>query len=99
MSLPVGVRKSIPKALVLVLALTIWGRTAADLAIEFWTEPSASQGLIIAPLAAGLVWMNRRNTFALPDVPNPRGHLLVATAALILLAGKFGADFFLQRAS
>ena len=43
--------------------------------------------------------MNRRNTFALPAVPNPRGHLLVATAALIFLAGKFGADFFLQRAS
>jgi exosortase len=92
-------RQYVPRVLLFVLVCAIWGRIGADLACEWWTEASASQGLVIVPLAAALVWLNRRELLRIPAAPSHYGHLVVATAALIFLIGKFGADLFLQRVS
>jgi exosortase len=99
MPLLAGVRKYAPRVLLFVLIFGIWARPAADLAREWWTEASASQGLVIAPLAAALLWLNRREMLRIPAAPSHYGHLLVAAAGFIFLAGKFGADLFLERVS
>ena len=85
--------------LLAALICAIWGRVAVNLAVECWTEPSASQGLVIACLALWCAWANRKATLGFAAASNPRAVCVIAFASVILLAGKLSAEFFLQRLS
>jgi exosortase len=86
-------------SLITALTVALYAATLADLANDWWTDPSLSQGLLIPPLAIWIAWMRRDLTLAHPVMPGNRGLLMVAGACLIFLFGRFGAEFFLSRIS
>ena len=86
-------------SVLVVLIAGLYSRVLADLANDWWTEPSLSQGLLIPPLALYLAWSRRQLVFADPAVPDNRGLCLVASACILYLLGKLGAEFFLPRIS
>ena len=58
-----------------VLALTGFLYTAVlvDLAHDWWTDPSASYGVLIPPLVILIAWMRRKETLAHPAREDSRG--------------------------
>ncbi len=84
---------------ILSLAVALYATTLVDLANDWWTDPSLSQGLLIPPLAIWIAWMRRDLTLAHPVKPANRGLLMIAGACLLFLLGRFGAEFFLARTS
>src|SRR5437867_7197761 len=86
---------SILVALVAVLYTTV----LMDLAHDWWTEPSFSQGLLIPPLALYVAWTRRSLTLSQPVAPDNRGLWLIGLACLVFLLGKVSAEFFLPRMS
>lgn len=69
------------------------------LLLECWTDPAASQGLLIPPLAAYLTYIRWRLVAAHTPKVETAGILGVAAGALLLVLGKLGAEFFLTRIS
>lgn len=88
----------LPALLALTLSL-VFGATLADMAHEWWTEPAASQGLILPPLAIYLAWLNQRAWHAAPAQTDRSGLALTAAGCLCFLAGNLAAEFFLMRIS
>src|SRR6476659_8853456 len=66
----------------------LYGQVLVDLAGDWWTEPSFSQGLLIPPLALYLAWTRRSLTFAQPLRPDNRGLWLIGFSCLLFLLGK-----------
>ncbi len=77
----------------------LYARVVADLAVDWWTIPSQSQGLLIPPLALFIAWDRRPITFSVPAVPDNRGLLAIAGACAMFLIGKLGAEYFFMRIS
>jgi exosortase len=71
----------------------------ADLANDWWTDPTLSQGLLIPPLALYIAWLRRHITFSHPSASEWRGLLLTGGACLLFILGKLAAEFFLSRIS
>ena len=86
-------------AVLLALMLALYAAVLADLANDWWTDPTLSQGLLIPPLALYIAWLRRDITFSHPLAPESRGILLTAGACLIFVLGKLAAEFFLCRIS
>jgi len=86
-------------AVLLALIAVLYAWVLADMAADWWTEPSLSQGLLIPPLTLYIVWTRRHLTFAQPAATDNRGLWLVACACLLYMLGKLGAEFFLPRIS
>lgn len=86
-------------AVLVSLIAILYGQVLADLAGDWWREPSLSQGLLIPPLALYIAWTRRHLTFAQPVAADNRGLWLVACACLLYILGKLGAEFFLPRIS
>jgi exosortase len=86
-------------AILLALITVLYSRVMADMAVDWWTEASLSQGLLIPPLALYVAWTRRNLTFAQPARAENRGLWLVLCACLLYLLGKLGAEFFLPRIS
>jgi exosortase len=86
-------------AFLVALITVLYGQVLADLARDWWTEPSLSHGLLIPPLALYIAWIYRNQTFAQKAAPDNRGLWLVGTACLLYVLGKLGAEFFLPRMS
>jgi hypothetical protein len=59
--------------LVVGLILTLYSRVFAELARDWWTDPNASHGLLVPPLAAYIAWKRRRLTLAAPAELDLRG--------------------------
>jgi exosortase len=85
--------------IVAALILVLYGHVLADLANDWWTDPSLSQGLLIPPLALYIAWTRRDLTLAQPAGADNRGLWLIACACLFYILGKLGAEFFLPRLS
>src|SRR5215831_13152924 len=81
------------------IVLFIHGRVVADLAVDWWTIPSQSQGLLIPPLALYIAWERRHTTWDVPISPDSRGLIGVGAACILFLLGKMGAEFFFMRTS
>ena len=81
------------------IVIYVYGRVAVELAVDWWTIPSQSQGLLIPPLALYIAWERRNITLAVPAVPSNSGLFAVACACGMFLIGKLGAEFFLMRLS
>jgi len=86
-------------AILVFLIAGLYGQVLVDLANDWWTDPSLSQGLLIPPLALYVAWTRRHLIFAAQAAPDDRGLWLVACACLLYLLGKLGAEFFLPRVS
>ncbi len=86
-------------ALVAALVIALYFRILPDLAMDWWTDPGSSHGMLIPPLALYIAWMARHRTLAEPAVPDVRGLGLTLVSCVMLLVGILGAEFFLTRAS
>jgi exosortase len=85
--------------LLVVLTAVLYSQVLTDLAHDWWTEASLSQGLLIPPLAFYVAWTRRHLTLAEPVSADDRGLWLVACACLMYILGKLAAEFFLPRMS
>jgi exosortase len=81
------------------LLAVLYVRVLVDMANDWWTEPSLSQGMLIPPLALYIAWARRELTLAQPAVPQNRGLWLIALSCMVFLLGKLSAEFFLPRIS
>lgn len=81
------------------LIAVLYGQVLADMAEDWWTDPSLSQGLLIPPLALYIAWTRRSMILSRPAVAENRGLWLVAGACCLYILGKLGAEFFLPRMS
>jgi exosortase len=70
-----------------------------DMAHEWWTDPTWSQGMLLPPLALYIAWEHRRQTLSQPAVTDRRGLVLTALACTMFVAGKLASEFFLMRFS
>ena len=70
-----------------------------DLAAEWWTQPEASHGLLIPPIALYIAYMRREQTLRIPAEPDVRGLWLLAFGCLVFLLGSLASEFFLARIS
>jgi exosortase len=84
---------------VVVLASVLFAAVLADMAHDWWTEPSLSQGMLLPPLACYFAWIHRHRTFSYAPTADYRGILLTASACLMFLLGKLASEFFLMRFS
>jgi exosortase len=82
-----------------VLVIALYAEVLRDLALEWWTQPDASYGMLIPPLALYIAYLKRGGTLAVPAEPDSRGLVLIATGCLAFLTGKLAAEFFLTRIS
>ncbi len=93
-------RGGLAKIVILASLLAyLYGRIAADMAYDWWNDPTASQGLVIPPLAIFVAWLVRREILSRPPVPNAWGYIVTGLGCVLLLLGKYAAEFFLQRIS
>jgi exosortase len=81
------------------LIAVLYGQVLADMAEDWWTDPSLSQGLLIPPLALYIAWIRRPMILAQPAVADNRGLWMVACSCCLYMLGKLGAEFFLPRMS
>src|SRR5215475_14534342 len=86
-------------AVTTVFVLILFGAVLADMARDWWNEPSLSQGMLLPPLALYIAWLHRRKTLSIPAILDTRGLLLITAACLIFLLGKLATEFFLMRFS
>jgi exosortase len=84
-------------AFVLTLVGLLYADVIKDLAIDWWTDPGLSQGMLLPPLAMYVAWLRRWRTLSSPAVTDDRGLAVVGLSSVVFLAGKFGAEFFLLR--
>jgi exosortase len=66
---------------------------------DWWTDPSASHGLVVLPFALGIAWVGRARTLAEPAEPGWWGLSGVLAGCVLLLLAKLGAEAFLMRCS
>ena len=86
-------------AILTALVSILYGQVWIDLAKDWWTEPSLSQGLLIPPLALYIAWTRRNLTLGQGAAEDNGGLWLIACACLLYILGKLGAEFFLPRLS
>ena len=84
---------------VAALIAVLYFQIAIDLVDDWWTQPNLSQGLLIVPLALGIVWVRRGLTLRYPAAPDARGLMLTAFSCLVYVLGTAAAEFFLCRIS
>src|ERR1035437_4507710 len=83
----------------IALIIALYGAVLADLANDWWTDPTLSQGLLIPPLALYIAWLRRHITISHPAAPEWRGLLLTGGACMLFVLGKLAVEFFLSRIS
>jgi exosortase len=81
------------------IGILLYYQVIIDLAVDWWTIPSQSQGLLIPPLALFIAWERRRVTLAAPANADGRGIAAIGFACVLFMLGKLGAEFFLMRLS
>ena len=77
----------------------LYSQILPDLATEWWTQPEASYGLLIPPMALYIMYARRRTTFAYPARRDLRGLAVTCLGCLVLLSGELASEFYLARIS
>ena len=77
----------------------LYAAVVMDLASEWWSDSSASYGMLIPPTALYIAYLRRQYTLAFPARRDLRGLWLVSLACVVFLLGKLAAEFFLTRIS
>lgn len=86
-------------ALLALLVAVLYRDVLAQLATEWWTDESASYGMLMPPLALFMAWRQRSRTISAPCAPDGRGLIGVFAACLLFLVGSAAAGWFLARTS
>jgi exosortase len=86
-------------AVVGALACVLFGEVLVDLAVEWWTQPEASYGMVIPPFALYVVYLQRREILAIPARSERWGLGIIALSCCVFLTGKLASEFFLTRIS
>ena len=81
------------------LVIALYAGVVVEMVRAWDTEPGASQGFLIPPLAAYIAWIRRRRTLSEPVQPDNRGLWIIAGSCVLFLLGRMGAEFFLTRVS
>jgi len=79
--------------------LLLFWRVWVDMAHEWWSDPTWSQGMLLPPLALYIAWEHRRRTLDQRATSDRRGLSLTAFACFIFVVGKLASEFFLMRLS
>ena len=77
----------------------LFWKVLLDMAIDWWTVPALSQGMLLPPLAVWIAWMNRHETLRYAPTQNYHGLLVTAFACGMFILGKIAAEFFISRFS
>lgn len=85
--------------LVGVCTLSLFWSVWSDMAHEWWTDPTWSQGMLLPPLALYIAWANRQQTLREPARRDSRGLFVTALGCVVFLVGKLASEFFLMRFS
>jgi exosortase len=96
---PLSAAVMVEVGLIAGLLAALYSKVLYDLAYTWWTDPSASHGLLIPPLAVYVAWLQRRALMAEPAVPTSKGLWVTAFGCAVFLVGELGAEFFLTRLS
>jgi exosortase len=93
---PVPVRSNKLKVIsISLLIVLVYAQTTVGLVKDWINEESLSYGILIAPMALYLAWMDRQITWAKPVVPTSRGLWMIGLASFLFLFGKLSAfDYF-----
>jgi exosortase len=86
-------------ALIFGMVALLYATTLADLAVEWWTQPEASHGLLIPPLVAYIVYIRWQKIVSVPLERDWRGLSLSAAGCCVFLLGRLSAEFFMARIS
>ncbi|HEX8904196.1 MAG TPA: archaeosortase/exosortase family protein, partial [Longimicrobiaceae bacterium] len=92
-----GLRVPGPATLVAAAAFAfLFWRPAATLALDWWSDPNAGHGLLLAPVA---LWLAYRRGLA-PALPRPAAGLALLVAAVLLrCVSGLAAELFTMRLS
>lgn len=80
-----------------VLLLLPFAAALTDMGREWFTDDDMGHGLFVPIVAAYIAWTRKDSLLALRLRPAWLGLLPVAVGFLMLLAGTFGADYFIMR--
>ena len=90
-------RRWTPRALIGLGFAVLFARPFVLLVDDWWNNPEAGHGLLLAPVAAWLVWRTRA---AIRPVPNPLlGIVILLGAVLLRYASGLAAELFTMRMS
>jgi exosortase len=81
------------------LLLVLYSTVLIDLAHDWWTDEGSSYGMLMPLMAGYVACMKRKQVLAEPIHEDGRALWLMASACLMFLVGRFGAEFFLSRLS
>ncbi len=93
----VGVTESLPVAVLAVAALVLFREPMVTLARDWWTDPDAGHGLLLAPLALFLAWRTGLRQPARPA--RAAGLALLCTAVLLRYVSGLAVELFTMRVS
>ncbi len=94
---PWNFRDLAPAALALVAGVVLFARPAALLGRDWWNDPEAGHGLLLAPLALWLAW---RRGLAPDRAPSPLlGAAILLGAVALRYLGGLAAELFTMRFS
>jgi exosortase len=82
-----------------VVCVWLYAKVWLDMAVEWWTVPSLSQGLLLGPFTAYLAFSRRNSILGVPAHTDGRGLWLCAAGCLMYAVGKLAAEFFVWRMS
>lgn len=91
------VRRALPWLLTVVAFVVLFADPARGLARDWWVDPDAGHGLLLAPVALWLAWKAGLRRDA---APAPLwGSMIILGAVLLRALGSLAAEFFTQRFS
>src|SRR5215203_1224605 len=83
----------------LLAAGIVYGPVLANLARQWSTDATYSQGFVVPALALFLVWQRRDQLRRTPATPSAAGLLILASSLGLFVAGSVGAELFVTRVS
>jgi exosortase len=77
----------------------LYAEVVAGLLRQWATDDNYSHGFVVGPLAAFFVWERRKALATASIRPSAAGLAVLIASLLVFMAGRFGAELFLTRAS
>jgi exosortase len=96
-SVPQAPAGRLPAVLTVALFVLLYAQPLAALARDWWNNPDAGHGLLLAPVACWLAWRRGLRAGAAPDTPG--GMALVVAAVLLRYLSSLAAELFTTRLS
>ena len=95
--LSVGVAKVLPAALTAIAFVALFIQPLTSLVRDWWSQPEAGHGLLLAPVAIWLAWRSGIRSDARPN--HKGGIALIVFAVVVRYVSGLAAEIFTMRAS